>query len=59
MLRGETVQSCLPWDIPWWQTEYAVFFGIFYIAVGLIIAGVGVAVIKTILQNNGQREEKR
>ncbi len=56
MLRGETVQSCLPWDIPWWQAEYAVFFGIFYISVGLILAGVGVAIIKTILQNNGRRE---
>ena len=51
MLHGETVQSCLPWDIPWWQPEYAAFFGIFYVLTGLILAGLTVAVVKTIRQN--------
>lgn len=50
MLRGETVHSCLPWDIPWWQAEYAVFFAIFYALVGAIIAGLSVALLKTVRQ---------
>ena len=50
MLRGETVHSCLPWDIPWWQAEYAVFFTIFYASVVLIFIGLGAAFIKTVRQ---------
>ena len=50
MLRGETVHSCLPWDIPWQQPEYAVFFGIFYVLTGLIIFGLGLALAKTVRQ---------
>ncbi len=50
MLRGETVHSCLPWDIPWQQTEYAVFFGIFYVLIGLIVFGLGLALVKTVRQ---------
>ena len=55
MLRGETVHSCLPWDIPWQQTEYAVFFGIFYVLTGLIVFGLGLAFIKTVRQR-GRRK---
>lgn len=59
MLHGETVQSCLPWDIPWWQPEYAIFFGICYVLTSLIIAGLGVALVKTIRQNRERREKSR
>lgn len=50
MLHGETVHSCLPWDIPWWQAEYAVFFAIFYALAALIFIGLGAAFIKTVRQ---------
>ena len=50
MLRGETVHSCLPWDIPWWQVEYAVFFMIFYAFVILIFIGLSAALIRTVRQ---------
>ena len=50
MLPGETVQSCLPWDIPWWQAEYAVFFAIFYVLNALIFIGLSAAFIRTVRQ---------
>lgn len=50
MLHGETVRSCLPWDIPWWQVEYAVFFTIFYASMALIFIGLGAVFIKTVRQ---------
>ncbi len=38
MLHGETIQSALPQDIPWWMPDHAIFFGVFY-AVLLVIGG--------------------
>ena len=48
MLPAETPRSCLPWDIPWQQPEYAIFFGIFYALVIILGAGVGLALLKSL-----------
>jgi hypothetical protein len=48
VLRGETIQSMLPWDIPWWLPDYAMFFGTFYLVLGVIGSGVLFAVLKSL-----------
>ncbi len=47
MIHGETLHSALFWDIPWWAPDHAVFFGVLYIVLGIIGAGVAFAVVKT------------
>ncbi|WP_018123614.1 hypothetical protein [Desulfovibrio oxyclinae] len=41
MLRGETVHSPLPQDLPWWMPDHFVFFGVLYAVLGII--GLGLA----------------
>jgi hypothetical protein len=36
MLHGETIQSPLPQDLPWWLPDHAVFFGVLYIVLAVI-----------------------
>ncbi|SDB39848.1 hypothetical protein SAMN05660653_01896 [Desulfonatronum thiosulfatophilum] len=48
MLPGETIQSFLPQDIPWWMPDHAIFMGAFYLALIIIASGVGFVVLKSI-----------
>jgi hypothetical protein len=48
MIPGETIQSFLPQDIPWWMPDHAIFMGAFYLALILIGSGVGYVVMKSI-----------
>ena len=47
MLRGETVHSPLPQDLPWFQADHAVFFGVLYIVLFVICAGMGYCILKS------------
>jgi hypothetical protein len=33
-------------DLPWWQADHAVFFGVLYIVLGFIAAGMGYCILK-------------
>lgn len=48
MIRGETVQSMLPQDLPWWQADHAVFFGVLYLVLIIIGVGMGVVILNSI-----------
>ncbi len=48
MLMGETVQSPLPQDIPWWSPDYAIFFGLLYLVLFVIGSGVGYALLRSV-----------
>ncbi|MCF8029276.1 MAG: hypothetical protein K9K39_00085 [Desulfohalobiaceae bacterium] len=50
MLPGETIQSLLPQDIPWWRPDYAVFFTVLYIVVLMLASGVGFVLLRSIWQ---------
>ncbi len=50
MLPGETIHSMLPQDLPWWRPDYAIFFGVLYAVLLIIGSGVGVVVVKSIVQ---------
>lgn len=50
MLHGETLHSPLPWDIPWWASDHAVFFGVLYIVLGIVGVGVTIVVLKSLLE---------
>ena len=48
MLPGETVQSPLPQDIPWWSPDYAIFFGVLYLVLFVIGSGVGYVLLRSL-----------
>lgn len=47
MLRGETVHSPLPQDLPWFQADHAIFFGVLYMVLIVISIGMGYCVMKS------------
>lgn len=48
MLRGETVHSPAPWDLPLWSPDYVIFFGVLYLVLSAIVIGLGLVIYKTI-----------
>ena len=48
MIHGETVQSPLPQDLPWWQPDHAIFFGVLYDVLFIIGSGLGVVILKSL-----------
>ncbi|SHN51837.1 hypothetical protein [Desulfovibrio litoralis] len=50
MLHGETIQSPLPFDIPWWMPDHAIFFGVLYAVLFVIMSGLGYVIIKSLSQ---------
>jgi len=46
---ARSIQSLLPWDIPWHDPSHAVFFVAFYGALGAIGMGTMVAMGRTLL----------
>lgn len=51
MIYGETVQSPLPWDLPWWAPDHAVFFGVLYSVLGILNIGIAYCVIKAYIDS--------
>ena len=47
MRHGETIQSMLPWDIPWWMPDHAMFFGALYVVLGVIGLGLLFVIVKS------------
>ncbi|WP_419787950.1 hypothetical protein [Pseudodesulfovibrio sp.] len=47
MIHGETVHSPLLQDLPWWQPDHFVFFGVLYVVLGVIGIGLAYTVIKS------------
>ncbi len=46
MLHGETVQSPLPMDLPWWQPDHFIFFGVLYVVIGILGAGMAYCAVR-------------
>lgn len=57
MLPGETIQSFLPQDIPWWMPDHVIFMGSFYLSLILIGAGVGYVIMKSLKDACGDSKE--
>lgn len=47
MLKGETLHSMLPQDIPWWMPDHAVFFGALYAVLIAIVIGLACVLVKS------------
>ena len=43
LIPGENGHSPLPWDLPLWQPDYAIFFGALYSV--LLVLGIGLALV--------------
>jgi hypothetical protein len=48
MIPGETIRSLLPWHLPWWQADHAIFFGVLYIVLLVIGGGMGLVIMKSL-----------
>ena len=59
MLHGETIHSMLPWDIPWWMPDHAIFFGVLYAVLLTLGAGLGLVVIKSLTQVCEEKKEEK
>jgi hypothetical protein len=58
MIPGETVQSPLPQDLPWWNPDQAIFFGVLYAVVLVLASGVGVTILKSISDTLKERKKE-
>ncbi len=54
MLPGETIQSPLPQDIPWWMPDFIVFFGILYLVLLVIGSGLGYVIIRSLKETSSE-----
>ena len=59
MLHGETIQSMLPWDIPWWMPDHAIFFGVLYAVLLTLGAGLGLVAIKSLAKTCEEKKEEK
>lgn len=46
-LPTETLKSMLPQDIPWWEADHAIFFGVLYLVLIALSVGILYVVVKT------------
>lgn len=49
MLHGETIQSPLPMDVPWFMADHAIFFGVLYAVLFTLGAGLGYVILKSLM----------
>ncbi|WP_169738244.1 hypothetical protein [Maridesulfovibrio frigidus] len=57
MLHGETVQSPLPMDLPWWQPDHVIFFGVLYAVIAVLGAGLVYCAFKAWMDSKDQATE--
>lgn len=43
LIPGENGHSPFPWDLPLWQPDYAIFFGVLYLV--LLVLGCGLGIV--------------
>ena len=43
LLHGQNNQSPFPWELPLWQPDYAIFFGVLYAVI--LILGIGISLV--------------
>lgn len=56
MIPGETVQSPLPQDLPWWMPDHAIFFGVFYLVLFFIGSGLAFVFVKSLWETAFQKD---
>lgn len=57
MLHGETLHSALPWDLPWWKPDHAIFFAVLYLVLIIIGSGVGYVLFKSVMETFGSKSD--
>lgn len=57
MIPGETVQSMLPQDVPWWLADHFVFFSVLYLVLLTIGIGVGAVVFQSISDTLAEKKK--
>ncbi|MFP4214086.1 MAG: hypothetical protein ACLFRL_08255 [Desulfohalobiaceae bacterium] len=58
MFAHESLSSLLPWDIPWWLPDHAVFFGVLFAVLATLGLGLGLVVLRSLAQTLQEDQEK-
>ena len=53
-----SLSSMLPWDIPWYDTSHAIFFGVLYAVLAIIGLGLLSAALMTYFRVKRDRSSK-
>lgn len=48
LIPGENGHSPFPWDLPLWQPDYAIFFGVLYLVLLVLASGLGIVFLRAI-----------
>ncbi len=55
MIRyGETIRSALPHEIPWFLPDHAIFFGVLYAVLFVIVGGLAYVGVKSVMDTKKQ-----
>ena len=46
LITGENGHSPFPWDLPLWQSDYAIFFGVLYLVLLVLACGLGIVFMR-------------
>ena len=56
LIHGQNNQSPFPWELPLWQPDYAIFFGVLYAVI--LILGIGLSLVFARSIMEGRKSDK-
>jgi hypothetical protein len=57
LIPGENGHSPLPWDLPLWQPDYAIFFGVLYSVILILGIGITLAFARAIKESRSEHKD--
>ena len=57
LIPGENGHSPLPWDLPLWQPDYAIFFGVLYAVILILGIGITLAFARAIKESRSEHKD--
>ena len=57
LIPGENGHSPFPWDLPLWQPDYAIFFGVLYSVILILGIGITLALARAIKESRSEHKD--
>ena len=57
LLHGQNNQSPFPWELPLWQPDYAIFFGVLYSVILILGIGITLAFARAIKESRSEHKD--
>ena len=58
LLHGENGHGPFPWDLPLWQPDYAIFFGVLYAVIFILGLGITLAFAHAIKDSRNHSDQQ-